>query len=435
MIAHVTDAKAAPQKGRAWAPIGAVILGGAHGTLAVARSLGRHGIPVCFVTDDHPLAGFSRYVRRSFCWSGPGDQCSLDELTRLARERRWGQWALLAAGDPEVRFVAQNHAALASVFRVLTPPWETVQWAYDKRLTYARAQSLGIDIPRTCTPENAQQLAAMEFKFPVILKPAAHCESNPFTAAKAWRADDPAALMARYQQAAALVGEQGIVVQELIPGGGATQFSYAAVCREGQPVGSLVARRRRQYPIDFGFTSTYVETVEQPEVEAAGRRFLASLNYTGLAEIEFKFDARENKYKILDFNARSWTWAALGPAAGVDFPHLLWRLAMGEEVPQVRGRPGVAWIHSARDAVAACQETLAGTLKAREYLGSLRRCRVFASFALDDPLPGLVELPIVLTRVLARRFRANMPAAAETDHRGGVAAGPASAESTRFPAT
>jgi predicted ATP-grasp superfamily ATP-dependent carboligase len=94
---------------------------------------------------------------------------------------------------------------------------------------------------------------------------------------------------------------------------------------------------------------------------------------------------------------------------------------MGESVPEVRGRPGVAWMHSARDLVAACQEMHAGRLAARQYVRSLRGCRVFASFAADDPVPGLVELPIVLTRVLSRRLRARTPAGAEGDRAAGVA--------------
>src|ERR1700722_9297665 len=55
-------------------PDGALILGGAHGSLAVARSLGRRGIPVWFATHDHPIAKYSRYVARSFEWAGPSDK-------------------------------------------------------------------------------------------------------------------------------------------------------------------------------------------------------------------------------------------------------------------------------------------------------------------------------------------------------------------------
>src|SRR5207302_4833666 len=128
-------------------------------------------------------------------------------------------------------------------------------------------------------------------------------QRNAFTRAKAWRVDDRSALLARYQEAAALVGERAIVLQELIPGGGSTQFSYAGVWHRGSPVASLVARRTRQYPIDFGYTSTFVETVHRPEVEDAACRFLRSLDFTGLVEVEFKYDARDGRYKILDVNA------------------------------------------------------------------------------------------------------------------------------------
>ena len=47
---------------------GALIIGGAHGSLAVARSLGRKGIPVWFVTHDHPIAD----IRVLSCAEAPG---------------------------------------------------------------------------------------------------------------------------------------------------------------------------------------------------------------------------------------------------------------------------------------------------------------------------------------------------------------------------
>ena len=100
------------------------------------------------------------------------------------------------------------------------------------------------------------------------------------------------------------------MIQELIPGDGMAQFSYAAVWDRGKPIASLVAQRRRQYPVEFGFTSTFVETVEQTQIEADAFRFLASLDYSGPVEIEFKYDARDGRYKILDVNARAWAWIA-----------------------------------------------------------------------------------------------------------------------------
>jgi predicted ATP-grasp superfamily ATP-dependent carboligase len=382
---------------------GAVILGGAHGSLTIARSLGRRGIDVSLLTD-HRLARLSRYVRRSFAWEGPGRRDAAPYLAALARREGLAGAVLFAGGDAEVRFIAQNHAELASVFRLTTPPWDSTQWMLDKNLMYQHAAAIGIDAPRRYQPRHRRDVEELQCRFPLVLKPTVRTQENAFTLAKAWRADDRATLLARYERAAALVGVNGIVLQEFIPGGGEAQYSYGAVYDRGSPVVSMVARRRRQYPIDFGYTSTFVETVERPEVEDAACRFLASLGYTGIAEVEFKYDQRDGRYKILDVNARIWTWAALGAVAGVDFPHTLWRLALGERVAPIRPDRDAAWVHVARDVVAASQEMLRGRLSVAAYLGSFRRPMGFAAFAPDDLLPGIAEVPLALLRAATHRL-------------------------------
>ena len=381
---------------------GALIIGGAHGSLAVARSLGRRGIPVRFLTHDHPLARFSRYVIRGDHWPGPNDPGAVDWLRQFAGRHRLDGWTLFACGDAEVQLVAHNHASLAAVFRLVTPPWTVTRWTADKRLTYQFASDIGVHVPWSYYPQGREDVAQVACRFPVILKPTVHEGRNAFTQAKAWRVDNREELIARFVDAAALVGEQSIVLQELIPGGGERQFSYAALCDRGVSVASLVARRSRQYPIDFGYTSTYVETIEQPQVEEAACRILRSLEYSGLAEVEFKYDVRDGRYKLLDINARPWTWIGLGATAGVDFPFLAWQLSQGATPIPARGTAGARWIHLTRDLVAAGQEMWAGVSSPARYLSLLRQPLTFAAFAKDDPLPGLVELPLVAARMLAR---------------------------------
>jgi predicted ATP-grasp superfamily ATP-dependent carboligase len=393
---------ASGRTGQGARPTGALIVGGAHGSLALVRSLGRRGIPVWFVTDDHPIARYSRYTERSFTWGGPDDAGAIEFLANLACDHHLQGWVLIAAGDAELRVLSRHHAELSSIFRVTVPPWETVRWTHDKRLTYERAASLGIDFPRCYNPRDLAELAGLDCRFPVVLKPTVREQKNAFTRAKAWRVDDRASLLARYKEAAAMVGERAIVLQEMIPGGGSAQFSYAAVWHRGAPVASMVARRTRQYPIDFGFTSTFVETIEQKEVEEAACRFLKSIDYSGLVEVEFKRDHRDGRYKILDVNARAWTWNALGSIAGVDFAHVLWRLAMGETIAPIRAHADVAWMHGSRDILAAALEMIAGKLSPAVYLRSWRKPLVFAAFAKDDLVPGLIDVPLAVARVLRR---------------------------------
>src|SRR5689334_23448558 len=71
------------------------------------------------------------------------------------------------------------------------------------------------------------------------------------------------------------------------------------------------------------------------------RRLLSAIGYTGLVEVEYKFDVRDRRYKLLDINPRLWTWSALGSRAGVDFPYLLWQIMTGRGVRSRTPRTGV----------------------------------------------------------------------------------------------
>lgn len=400
------------------APQGALVLGGAHGSLEIARSLGRRGIPVWLVTSDNPLATLSRYVQRHFVWDGPDRDDAVAYLADLAARHRLHGWVLFAGGDAEVQLVALNHEALGALFALTTPAWDVVRWTLDKRAMNARADALGLAQPLSCYPRSRDELAEIGLRYPVVIKPTAHEGRNAFVMAKAWRADDLATLTARYDNAEALVGPDRIMVQELIPGDGRGQFSYAAVWERGAPVAALVARRRRQYPVDFGFTSTYVETVAVQEVEDAACRFLASLDYSGLVEIEFKYDARDSTYKILDVNTRSWTWIALGAAAGIDFAAIQWQVACGERVAPAAARHGAAWRYLSRDLVAVAQEMLFGALSVADGARSLRPSAASAVFAWDDPVPAMLDLPVVAARIVKRRLAraAVSPAAVPLPH-------------------
>lgn len=383
---------------------GALILGGAHGSLEIARSLGRRGIPVWLVTSDNPLPTLSRYVRRNFSRPGPDWRGAEGFLADLAERHGLRGWVLFAGGDAEAQFVAQNHKTLSALFTLTTPAWDVVRFAVDKRAMNSRATELGLMVPRSRYPRRRDDLADLGLRFPVVIKPST-CEGrSAFVNAKAWRADDTQALLARYDRIEAVTGADRIMVQELIPGDGRTQFSYAAVWDHGTPIGTLVARRRRQYPIDFGFTSTFVETTMEQDVENAACRFLKSLDYGGLVEIEFKYDARDGAYKMLDVNARTWTWIALGAAAGVDFAALAWQLARGQRVAPLAARTGVTWRYLSRDLVAAAQAMLLGLSRPADGASLFHPASASAVFAWDDPLPAALDLPLVATRVAKRRL-------------------------------
>ena len=112
------------------------------------------------------------------------------------------------------------------------------------------------------------------------------------------------------------------MVQEIIPGGGRTQYSFAAFCKEGRILSSMTARRTRQYPIDYGLGSSFVEALPVPALLEFAEKLLEYMHVTGMVEVEFKFDERDQQYKLLDINLRPWGWHTLCIACGLDFPYI-----------------------------------------------------------------------------------------------------------------
>jgi D-aspartate ligase len=383
---------------------GALVLSGGPPALGVVRSLGRHGIPVWTVVGkgDAKVAGLSRYSARTLHWPDFNQVQQLEFLLEIGDQYGLDGWVLFAADDGRAALMARNRDLLARRFLVPPPDWETMRWAYDKRLTYQLAADLGLNYPRTLYPRNREEAGALQCEFPVILKPAYKQFVNVFTRARAWLAKDRDELLKRYDEAVCLVDPSVVLVQELIIGGGENQYSYAGLHADGRPIASLVARRTRQYPVDFSQGSSYVETIESNEIETAARLLLETIRYSGIVEVEFKYDPRDRKFKLLDVNPRVWGWHTLGGRAGVDFPYLLWRWLQNEPVEDARACPGVKWVRMIRDIPAASSEIWRGHLSPGTYLRSLANVSEFAVFAKDDPLPALLEIPLLLASKCSR---------------------------------
>jgi len=386
--------------------LGAVVLGGDYQGLGIVRSLGRRGIPTCIVDDERSIAQFSRYTTQFLRLRSLRDgDSTVDTLIELAEQKNLHGWVLFPTRDEHVAAFSRRRAELSKVFRVPTPDWETVQWAWDKRNTYRLAKELGIPTPRTNTFESIDQLSQLDCENPPFaLKPAIKEHFIYATKAKAWCATSHSELRDLFQKASELMSPSEAMIQEVIPGGGTQQYSYCAFFANGEAVGKMVARRRRQHPLQFGKASTHVETVDAPLVEELSERFLRAINYYGLVELEYKLDPRDSQYKLLDFNARTWGYHSLGLRTGVDFSYMLYADQIGLPLNYCKAPTGVSWVRMTTDIPAAFMAWRAGELNLKAYFKSLKDCDVEAVYSFNDPLPGLAELLLIPYLAVKRGF-------------------------------
>lgn len=378
--------------------VGGVVIGGDYQGLGIARSLGRAGAPVFVVDDERSIARYSRYVGGHLRVPDLRDEAvAVEQLLEAGRRFQLQGWVLYPTRDEHVSAFSRFRERLAGAFRVPTPHWSTIQWTSDKRNTYRRAEELDIPIPRTWFALREADLDRVDGAYPLVVKPAIKEHFFYASRVKAWRADDAGQLHELFNRADGIIRRFGgspgeVMIQDLVPGGGSQQFSYCAFFKQGEAVGSMVARRLRQHPVEFGRASTYVETVEVPELETLSQRFLRSIDYYGLVEMEYKLDPRDGRYRLLDVNARTWGYHALGSAAGVDFAAMLHADQCGQPLERRRARTGVRWVRLLTDLPVGVVEIGARNLSLWSYARSLASSDVRAVFSAADPLPGLAEV-------------------------------------------
>jgi predicted ATP-grasp superfamily ATP-dependent carboligase len=385
---------------------GAVVIGGDYQGLGIVRSLGRRGVDVLVVDDERSIARHSRFTTAAVRVGELRDeQATVQTLLELGERYALDGWVVFPTREETVAALSRYRERLTPRFRIPTPAWDVVQWAWDKRKTYEIAAELGIATPRTWLVGSAEELDAVDGEPPFAIKPAIKERFIYATGDKAWRADTRADLEARFREAAQVVGAGEVIVQELIPGGGETQLAYCAFFRDGRAAASMVVNRVRQHPPLFGRASTFVQTIEQPALEEVSERLLRRIGYYGLVELEYKHDVRDGQTKLLDINARTWGYHSLGQRAGVDFPYLLYADQLSLPAPDgVRARTGVSWIRLATDVPTAAALLAQGALDWRAYLRSLRQANAESVFSRDDPLPGVAELALLPYLAVKRGF-------------------------------
>jgi D-aspartate ligase len=375
---------------------GAVIIGGDFHGLGIIRSLGRHGVPLCVVDDEYSIGRFSKYTTFTVRSPNLRDELrTVEFLLEMGHRMKLNGWVLFPTRDEHVAAFSRHKRVLSELFCVPTPCWETAKWAWNKWNTYVLAKKLGIPIPQTWCPRTVEDIDAIDAEFPLAIKPSVKEDFFYATKAKAWRVENREQLKEMFRRASGHVGANEVLVQEIIPGDGTSQFSSCVFMKDGVALGSMEAQRWRQHPPEFGRAATFVESIDLPIAQEMTVKFLRAIDYYGLAEVEYKLDHRDGKYKLLDVNARTWGFHALGAQAGVDFPYLLYADQVGKPVQSARGRAGVGWIRMVTDLPTSFAGIYSGRLGTGAYLRSLRDFSIESVFSSEDLLPTLAEIALL----------------------------------------
>src|SRR5713101_982094 len=142
-------------------------------SLVTVRSLGRRGLCVAAAeTSNHVPAFSSRWCQRGFVF--PADEGSDDYAAQLtAFLERTGARVLIPAHDGTIELLRRHRSQLEQRARVALADERTLTIAVNKERTLARAQRLGLHVPRSLVVRTVSEIpvALAGVGLPAVVKP------------------------------------------------------------------------------------------------------------------------------------------------------------------------------------------------------------------------------------------------------------------------
>jgi len=276
---------------------------------------------------------------------------------------------------------------------------------FDKVKTHELAKSLDISLPRTSTISSLSQIDDLlsSFQFPVVLKPrVSYSLENLKVKNDVCRVHTPEEFSTHLES---LLHQGKVLVQENFSGKG---VGVEVLADRGK---ILVAFQhvRIHEPVTGGGSSYRKSVPVEPELLGAVRTLLASLEYTGVAMVEFRVNLKTGEWIFVEINGRFWGSLPLAVAAGADFPYYLYQLLVEgkKEFPQDY-KTGIYSRNLLNDFGWMIQNLRARQIEkspatlslweiTKEWINLLTLRERSDTLVIDDPKPGWVEIGKLLS--------------------------------------
>jgi len=299
--------------------------------IPIVRSLGKRGIEVT-VGGNSKLSPsfFSKYCKRKVVYPSPEKEPDNFINFMLEYLRAFHHEVLFAIDEGTCELVTKYIEEFSKLTIVPLPSHEIYSKARDKGETLKLAMRLGIPCPVTYFPEDLAEVEALSKRLspPLVIKPRVSSGSRGIV-----YVNSIDQLVSSYMKVH--FGYPNPLIQEFIPSGGDAYGVEILMNKDSEPRAVFVHRRLREYPVKGG-PSTLRESIEYPELAEMGVKLLKALNWFGVSMVEFKVDPRDGVPKLMEINPKFWGSIQLPIVSGVDFPYLLYKVAVEGDIAPIR---------------------------------------------------------------------------------------------------
>ncbi len=309
-----------------------VLDGNARAAITIIRSLGRSGVKVDVGAEYRAYSTYSRYCCEFIKYPSPLKEKEkfLSFILQIIKMKKYN--AIIPVDDETTDIMSELNNNSTEEIPVCLPFLDNYLTARSKIETINLAKRLNIphpvSIPTTEFNNDTENLVQKTLELlilPVILKPEYESGSRGIYFIK--NVDELKKTIPifidKYKKG---------LIQEYIPYGGS--YGVEMLYNKGELKAKFTHKRIREYPVHGG-PSTCRESVRFLEIESYSKVLLDSLNWNGVAMVEFRIDARNGVPRLMEINPRFWGSLAMAYHAGVDFPKLFLELIVNKKCDEI----------------------------------------------------------------------------------------------------
>ena len=252
----------------------------------------------------------------------------IESIIKLLNETKYD--LIVPVGATSVKFISNNFERISKLTKVFVADIDVIEIALNKDKTFEHAKEASVLVPKTYGFESLQDVEKNKstIEYPIIVKSS---DESLFKFETIYvnnyleLIDALNDCNAKYPQ---ILNKKFPIIQEKVIGKG---FGFFALYKEGKCVSYFMHERLREYPYTGG-ASTCARSVYDKNLLKTGIKLLDSLNWHGLAMVEYKKDEKSEEFKLIEINPKIWGSFELSIKCGADFIQDLISLSKEENI-------------------------------------------------------------------------------------------------------
>jgi predicted ATP-grasp superfamily ATP-dependent carboligase len=355
--------------------------------LAVLRSLAKANIKtIAIVSTLSDVCCLSKYPIDVVCLEGEdGSQIGLlDALASLSGKG----YCLTPTSDLHVEFIVEHYEWVSSSFVLVGADKFTLDLLLDKALESNAIKDLGLELPKTWLPSTKEEATLESLSFPAIIKSRRN-NDNPLKSKNIVVSTESEwfDVLSRFEDVM-----DKLIVQEVIPGQeDSLWISSCTFDRNHSLVSIFSFQRLAAAPKLYGVTSQAVSR-HNDQLEAMCQSLGERLKIVGNADVEFKMDERDGRFKYIEINPRIGMCGWFDTCSGVNSVLNGYYVAIDRTDLIEKGRrqkDGVILLDLYEDTFSKLKSGMSFYRVLMSQLRYIFRRHVSLYFALRDPRPAL----------------------------------------------